>query len=575
MSQSIQPDDVESIEFRWGKKRGLGGKKKEVQFYESFFYDGLEYYLHDAVYLYKEDEPEPYIGKLIKIWEQPGNTRKVKVLWFFRPVEILNWLGDEVPQENELFLASGEGVGLANVNHLEAVAGKCTVICTSKDSRNHQPSEEDLQMADYIFYRTFDVGQCKIVETFGDKIAGVDVKFLLNRTETQKSSTVPKLDSNKKEDNGKSFLAENEKLLIPDKVTHEESENLKTEIKSSHLTAKEDSTIKSSPVTDEKKILKCASDTTSDKKESEAGKNCPKLDSVKKECKVGIDGKVKPRDLGTPDDWPSKSPKVYSDGNDTKSARVLNSEDKRKYELVKNSREIDERSSKKVKPDEKVAKASNSTMLKASPRQSPNGDKESYGQMIEVTRRPDADRSKWFKALPWEERMQAAYDQGTLVLLQNLDPAYTSSQVEDIVWHGFKESCTAKMVQHAVNSSPHYGQAYVIFKTTEAAGKVVRKLDEGCLMLTNGRPLVGSMGTGASLPDKQSTFPGHIYLDKVKQRESKQAVSTSHCSQPNTLEYEMAMEWCLLQERSDIWWKKLYKQQAEELRKVKGNLKSK
>lgn len=26
--------------------------------------------------------------------------------------------------------------------------------------------------------------------------------------------------------------------------------------------------------------------------------------------------------------------------------------------------------------------------------------------------------------------MQAAYDQGTLVLLQNLDPAYTSSQVE-------------------------------------------------------------------------------------------------------------------------------------------------
>lgn len=171
--------------------------------------------------------------------------------------------------------------------------------------------------------------------------------------------------------------------------------------------------------------------------------------------------------------------------------------------------------------------------------------------------------------------MQAAYDQGTLVLLQNLDPAYTSSQVEDIVWHGFKESCTAKMVQHAVNSSPHYGQAYVIFKTTEAAGKVVRKLDEGCLMLTNGRPLVGSMGTGASLPDKQSTFPGHIYLDKVKQRESKQAVSTSHCSQPNTLEYEMAMEWCLLQERSDIWWKKLYKQQAEELRKVKGNLKSK
>jgi hypothetical protein len=37
----------------------------------------------------------------------------------------------------------------------------------------------------------------------------------------------------------------------------------------------------------------------------------------------------------------------------------------------------------------------------------------------------------------------------------------------------------------------------------------------------------------------------------------KEAVSTSHCSQPNTLEYEMAMDWCLLQERSDLALRKL------------------
>jgi hypothetical protein len=42
----------------------------------------------------------------------------------------------------------------------------------------------------------------------------------------------------------------------------------------------------------------------------------------------------------------------------------------------------------------------------------------------------------------------------------------------------------------------------------------------------------------------------------IAQRE---AVSTSHCSQSNTIEYEMAMEWCLLQERSELSWKKLYK----------------
>jgi hypothetical protein len=37
----------------------------------------------------------------------------------------------------------------------------------------------------------------------------------------------------------------------------------------------------------------------------------------------------------------------------------------------------------------------------------------------------------------------------------------------------------------------------------------------------------------------------------------KEAVSTSHCSQPNTLEYDMAMEWCLLQDRSDLALRKL------------------
>jgi hypothetical protein len=31
---------------------------------------------------------------------------------------------------------------------------------------------------------------------------------------------------------------------------------------------------------------------------------------------------------------------------------------------------------------------------------------------------------------PWEERMKTANEQGTLVLLQNLDPVYTSAEVE-------------------------------------------------------------------------------------------------------------------------------------------------
>uniref|UniRef100_A0A2C9W6M1 Uncharacterized protein n=1 Tax=Manihot esculenta TaxID=3983 RepID=A0A2C9W6M1_MANES len=91
------------------------------------------------------------------------------------------------------------------------------------------------------------------------------------------------------------------------------------------------------------------------------------------------------------------------------------------------------------------------------------------------------------------------------------------------------------------------------------------------------RPLVGSIAT-LSFPGKPSTFFGHIYIDKLRlqmQREMKEAVSTSHCSQPNTIEYDMAMDWCLLQERTDLEWKHLYKQQGQELRKLKANLKSK
>lgn len=172
------PNDVHK--FCWGKKRGIGGAKRNIQFYESFMIDDVTYSLYDSVYLFKEDVREPYIGKIIKIWEQPDHKKKAKILWFFRPNELENYLVD-TPLEKEIFLATGEGVGLFNINPLEAITGKCCVICTSKDERNAQPSDEDLKMADYIFYRTFDVQTCTISEKIDDNIAGVEAKFLLNR----------------------------------------------------------------------------------------------------------------------------------------------------------------------------------------------------------------------------------------------------------------------------------------------------------------------------------------------------------------------------------------------------------
>ena len=110
--------EEDNIEFSWGQKIGVGGPNKDVQFYASFTYDGVEYFLYDCVCMWCENKPEPYIGKIVKIWEKSNHKRIVKIVWFFRPTEIRPWLGDVETLENELFLASGEGTGLSNLNCL-------------------------------------------------------------------------------------------------------------------------------------------------------------------------------------------------------------------------------------------------------------------------------------------------------------------------------------------------------------------------------------------------------------------------------------------------------------------------
>jgi hypothetical protein len=56
----------------------------------------------------------------------------------------------------------------------ESIAGKCNVVCISKDARNPQPSDETVRGAEFVFYRCFDVGEHKIVEEIDDKIVGIE-----------------------------------------------------------------------------------------------------------------------------------------------------------------------------------------------------------------------------------------------------------------------------------------------------------------------------------------------------------------------------------------------------------------
>ncbi|MCL7043285.1 hypothetical protein MKW94_024576 [Papaver nudicaule] len=925
--------EEEDLEFKWLKKRGIGGKKKEVQFYDSFVFDSENYSLYDCVYLYKDDEPEPYVGKLTKIWEQPGDLKKVKVLWFFRPIEVVNHIGDEEVLENELFLASGnpDSQGLTNINPLEAIAGKCNVVCTSKDVKNPQPSEEEIKAADYIFYRTFNVDTLKISDKIDEKIALVEDKFIYNRTDGKEPSSISKPVSGKTEDNGKIDGSADvsrppvklNALGLPENPAGCEKRNNSVRVEDEHLDApgvthgslpceivapkevaitvdkqddvlgRQEAQIKleelllkrierngkvsdtSTPLVQEKGNLKPVSGSDEADRPSKkaridsSGKSSKKpqskiskslslsknkkeaspqiskkvgagnLDNLARETqntvsnssslskgkddlreqpskKASIDSPVKSTEepqskiskssslskdkkeaspqiskkdsadaldnltreaqntvsnsssltkgKDEPREQPSKKSRIDSPG---KSAQEPHSKISSPSSLIKDKKEAGAQISRKHSADnsdklfkEPKSTISNSSSLskgkdklteqpsekardghssrtsevpqpkisspssvnkeknkdavqtskktrvddpvnsskepqptisspsslnkdknevtvqptkngndcnsvnssnqphatistpsvvnqekeagvqehiilldsdeddvvgvsgtmdsapedmstskivvdthmpeKVTLKDAKSGEKKhklSNGnpskpavsrrieketstddQILEVGRRPQADRSKWFKGLPWRERMETAQDQGTLVLLENLDPSYTSAEVEDIIWHGFKENCTAKVVAKMAISSPHSGRAFVIFKSRDAAELVIEKLNDGCLMLPNGRPLVASRG---SLPKsgKPLTLVGHLCIEKIKlqtQREDiKKAVSTSHCSQPNTIEYEMALEWCLLQTRADKYWKELYKQQGEETRKLRVELKSK
>lgn len=701
-------DKDEEVEFVWGRKRGIGGKRKEVQFYESFTYDGVEYALYDCVYMHKEGEL-PYIGKIIKIWENPDKSRKIKIHWFFRSTEILYHLKDVKVAENEVFLASGEGTGLANVNPLEAIAGRCNVICTSEDNRNPQPSDEEVKMADYVFYRAFDVGTCAILDKMIDKVGGLDVKYVFNRKESEKASHVLKLASDKKDNktaveyraNGESFGLKPQNHLGAAKLSHllgksdvdgqnslvrqdavprdtnvsrvnqetakevnsvpgeKNSHDLgvaKAAGKSSHLVGRNDVDAQSSPIREDalhgdandshneqqstmkgnaapvlvvnSKIATTAvhnQNTSSEENALYTVKNDKKVNTLSIELVVAGERGKPSKDLGILDDRPSKRIKVNGSvtlsedkgGDNVQKSTVCTndkevmgtgatpSEEKKKSGDSKLSGGLDKNmqnrkdgaaldirppkraniDSLKVKEDRDRSNMSIrkpvdniGKLPKLSAGISPKEVERMGGKSFIITRRPIAESSKWFKAPPWEEVMQTSNEQGTLILLENLNPEYTSGEVEDIIWHACRENCTAKMVQRTAFSSPYYGRALVAFKTREAAERVSKKLTEGCLMMSNQRPLVASFVTLPKMEGNTPSFAGHLCVDKLRlqsQREMKEAVSTSHCSQPNTIEHEMGIEWRLLQSRSDSWWNRLYKQQKEELRKIVSELKRK
>ncbi|KAK7271154.1 hypothetical protein RJT34_26810 [Clitoria ternatea] len=466
------------VDFKWGSKRGVGVKNKAVQFYESFVYEGVEYFVYDCVYTYIKAHYETCIAKLVKIYETPARQKMVRVVWFLRPADIRHFLGDYEPRWNELFLPSGDQPkAVSGVCQLESIIGKCNVVCTSKDKRNSEPSEMELKMAHYFFNCTYDVVRCKITDKFTDEIGGVKVEQFFNRKGSKKTSN---------------HL--NETNIGP-KIVIE--------------TRNDPSTILHSQVNDKAEVR--TSENVLPKRSSHS--------------------------------FPYKKRKIEGEKSTIGRSTETPQEE-----------EIDEKLELRLEERAKTCK-----------------------KVIDVTERPYAVSLSKSLLLPWDERLQKAQELGTLVLLNNLDPSYTSYEVEDLVFHALNEKVEARMIEWSPITNTYYGRALIIFKTKDAAESAISKLNKRCLSLGDGRIVSATKGT-LSKPGNKEKFSGHLVIEQAalqkRRQEMRNAVSTSHCSQSNSIENDMAIEWLLHYERFNACRNALYQQQMTEIQDVKSKLKS-
>ncbi|CAF1786993.1 hypothetical protein Bca4012_046436 [Brassica carinata] len=640
----------EGLEFKWGKQKGIGGKKKDVRFYESFTFDGDEYRLYDCVLVPDPNEPdsdELFVGKIIKIWEHTNkrakHPRQVKLLWFFKPSEMPPGVVEGLPDllANELFLASGEGLGLASVNPLEAICGKCSVLCISKDERNPQPTDEEIKSTDFVFRRAFDVGSCKVLDTIDDKVAGVDVKSIFNRagSTSKKEATPPVLKIQLDVNGSADSLTPNGLSACGSVRSTEDNSNESSDCRESSSGRREgkekfaDESSNKDPSVQQSTSEHVSSEASGSRgdhydgkgQESEVCKQFTKQKSMPAEerdsnssCEASGSKKPLTKQNSMPernskesnglDERPQKKQKrdgsvTVSNGRCTNILQQsVSSDGKRGTDVFKRPREklsggedsTEEPSFVKKKRDLGVSVSEgkdaktgtekglfkkpsfDGKLLKRAEDKMVEIDYKRDYQVTEVTPKPDAVKSKWFRPLPWEESMREAEKEEKLVLLQNLDPTYTSEEVQDIVYSALNEQCTARMIERTSVSFSDIGEALVIFNSRQAAVRAIRRLDEGCLLLSNGRPLVAAFAKINPPGKPLSSFCGHIKLQKTQvRRETRDSVSTSRGSQPNTLEFEMGMEWRLLRARSDHALETVSKRQLEERKTQRINFKPK
>ncbi|KAG6557889.1 hypothetical protein Mapa_000066 [Marchantia paleacea] len=175
----------------------------------------------------------------------------------------------------------------------------------------------------------------------------------------------------------------------------------------------------------------------------------------------------------------------------------------------------------------------------------------------------------------WDEKniVEEAVSNGRALLLKNLDPYLNSVELEAILENVLDITCDVRILPPKCITCYKSAEAIVIVKKADIAEDVLTTLTENILAISEDeRPVLASKLTKPT--QSIGNFHGFFNLEKFGWKmnataEQKNAVSTSHCAQSNTVEYEMGLLWRVIQDRDAVAWKTL-EEHAQELQKLKG-----
>ncbi|GBG82559.1 hypothetical protein CBR_g34935 [Chara braunii] len=187
------------------------------------------------------------------------------------------------------------------------------------------------------------------------------------------------------------------------------------------------------------------------------------------------------------------------------------------------------------------------------------------------------------RALPWAKELPIAAAQGRVLELSNIDPEMTTSDLQKLLDGCFENLRDVKIesVRVPLDVVPEL-TAYAIFSDAASAAQALREIEDSSLVIeksnepSSWRPLTGRFGIppNRKAKDMKMRYPGHLRktdLESAKRGllpDKKDVLSTSHCSQPNTIEYEMGLQWKLLAEQHKLQKEILLQRHMEEIKRL-------